>query len=76
MISYSAHHKYLFQLQYFKDNPDSNNPAYNTKKGIYDEGCGLDNVMMSWGHDEYMYLVSLYKHVNIDLDVIKKLRQK
>lgn len=66
MISYSAH-KYLFQLQYFKDNPDSNNAAYNTKKGIYDEGCGLDNVMMSWGHDEYMYLVSLCKHGEISI---------
>lgn len=46
------------------------------KKGLYATGLGLDNVIMSWGHDEYMYLVSLYKHVNIDLDVIKKLRQK
>ncbi|XP_020958661.1 inositol oxygenase 2-like [Arachis ipaensis] len=48
----NTHHKY------FKNNPDNNNPAYNTKNGIYTEGCGLDNVIMSWGHDEYMYLVS------------------
>ena len=46
-----------FALQYFKENPDYNNPAYNTKLGIYSEGCGLENVLMSWGHDEYMYLV-------------------
>ncbi|KAL0315723.1 UNVERIFIED_CONTAM: Inositol oxygenase 1 [Sesamum radiatum] len=46
-----VHHKY------FKDNSDFNNPAYNTKNGIYQEGCGLDKVLMSWGHDEYMYLV-------------------
>ncbi|KAL0426945.1 UNVERIFIED_CONTAM: Inositol oxygenase 4 [Sesamum latifolium] len=45
-----VHHKY------FKDNSDINNPAYNTKNGIYQEGCGLDKVLMSWGHDEYMYL--------------------
>ena len=25
--------------------------------GVYEEGCGLDNVDMSWGHDEYMYMV-------------------
>ena len=25
--------------------------------GIYKEGCGLDNVLMSWGHDEYLYHV-------------------
>lgn len=53
-------------MQHFKSNPDYNNPAYNTKLGIYSEGCGLDNVMMSWGHDDYMYLVCLsstQKHV-------------
>ncbi|KAI4350760.1 hypothetical protein L6164_005181 [Bauhinia variegata] len=48
----NVHHKY------FKQNPDYNNPAYNTKNGICKEGCGLDNVMMSWGHDDYMYLVA------------------
>lgn len=48
----NVHHKY------FKENPDYNNPAYNTKYGIYSEGCGLDNVMISWGHDDYMYLVA------------------
>lgn len=41
------------------DNPDVKNSAYNTKNGIYKEGCGLDNVMMSWGHDDYMCLVSV-----------------
>ncbi|KAK6135980.1 hypothetical protein DH2020_030252 [Rehmannia glutinosa] len=44
-------------MQQFKDSPDYNNPAYNTKLGIYSEGCGLDNVSMSWGHDDYMYLL-------------------
>ena len=24
---------------------------------IYDPGCGLDNIHMSWGHDEYVYHV-------------------
>lgn len=47
-----VHHKY------FKQNPDYNNPNYNTKNGIYRPGCGLDNVLMSWGHDDYMYLVA------------------
>ncbi|XP_039051906.1 probable inositol oxygenase isoform X2 [Hibiscus syriacus] len=44
--------------KYFKDNPDFNNPKYNPKYGIYKEGCGLDNVLMSWGHDDYMYMVA------------------
>jgi inositol oxygenase len=50
-----------FHFQYFKENPDYNNPAYNTRCGIYSEKCGLNNVMMSWGHDDYMYLVSPQK---------------
>ncbi|XP_073289762.1 inositol oxygenase 4-like [Primulina huaijiensis] len=47
-----VHHKY------FKTNPDLENPSYNTKNGIYEEGCGLENVLMSFGHDDYMYLVA------------------
>ena len=46
-------------MQYFKESPESKNPAYNTKNGIYAEGCGLNNVMISWGHNDYMYLVIL-----------------
>ncbi|KAI6690108.1 hypothetical protein NL676_026936 [Syzygium grande] len=47
-----VHHKY------FEENPDYHNPAYNTKYGVYSEGCGLNNVLMSWGHDDYMFLVA------------------
>ena len=39
----------------FEGNPDINDPIYSTKHGIYSEGCGMDNVMLSWGHDEYLY---------------------
>eukprot|EP01135_Chromosphaera_perkinsii_P005315 Nk52_evm3s340 gene=Nk52_evmTU3s340 len=41
----------------FEKNPDSSDPKYNTKYGMYKENVGLDNVLMSWGHDEYMYQV-------------------
>lgn len=44
------------------ENADFNNPKYNTKTGIYSEGCGLENVLMSWGHDDYMYLVNSLIH--------------
>jgi inositol oxygenase len=43
--------------EYFAANPDSNVPEYQTKVGVYQEGCGLDKVDLSWGHDEYMYHV-------------------
>lgn len=38
-------------------NPDSSDPVYSSKHGIYSPGCGMDNVMLSWGHDEYLYHV-------------------
>jgi inositol oxygenase len=43
--------------EFFRDNPDSRNSVYQTRLGIYSEGCGLDNVDLSWGHDEYLYHV-------------------
>ena len=43
--------------QYFELNPDNNNPVYNTKYGIYQPNCGLDNVLINFGHDLYLYLV-------------------
>lgn len=43
--------------EFFGDNPDSHNPEYQSRCGIYSEGCGLDNVHLSWGHDEYLYQV-------------------
>lgn len=39
------------------DNPDSNDARYNAELGIYTANCGLDKVMLSWGHDEYLYHV-------------------
>ena len=41
--------------EFFEANPDFNDPRYNTRLGVYEEGCGLRKVEMSWGHDEYMY---------------------
>ena len=43
--------------EFFTENPDYQIPAYQTSCGVYEEGCGLDKVHMSWGHDEYMYHV-------------------
>jgi inositol oxygenase len=43
--------------EFFADNPDSRVPEYQTPHGVYEPGCGLDNVHLSWGHDEYLYHV-------------------
>ncbi len=39
----------------FVANPDSKDEKLMTENGIYQPGCGLENVMLSWGHDEYLY---------------------
>ena len=44
--------------EFFKDNPDSKDPRFQTELGVYEEGCGLDNVHISWGHDEYIYNIA------------------
>jgi inositol oxygenase len=41
----------------FQANEDFRNDRYQTELGIYESGCGLDQVMLSWGHDEYLYHV-------------------
>ena len=40
--------------EYFAGNPDRNVPEYQTKYGIYEPNCGLENVHMSFGHDGYI----------------------
>ncbi|KAJ6042757.1 uncharacterized protein N7446_013823 [Penicillium canescens] len=45
----------IFGTESFKNNEDFENEIYRTKFGIYSPGCGLDNVMLAWGHDEYLY---------------------
>ncbi len=44
--------------EFFALNPDHAVPEYQTPCGIYAEGCGLDQVHLSWGHDEYLYHVT------------------
>jgi len=42
---------------FFEANPDSRDPRFQSRNGVYEEGCGLDRVNLSWGHDEYIYNV-------------------
>uniref|UniRef100_A0A8B9H8I0 Inositol oxygenase n=1 Tax=Astyanax mexicanus TaxID=7994 RepID=A0A8B9H8I0_ASTMX len=47
----------VFRETTFVENPDDKNSSLNTECGIYKTNCGLENVFMSWGHDEYLYQV-------------------
>ena len=50
-----AHSDKIVYPEFFSLNPDSTDERYNTKYGVYAPNCGLRNVHMSWGHDEYVY---------------------
>jgi inositol oxygenase len=43
--------------EYFKLNPDFGNQEFSSELGIYREKVGFDNLLMSFGHDEYLYQV-------------------
>ena len=43
--------------EFFQHNPDYLNSTYQQPLGVYAEGCGLRNVHLSWGHDEYLYQI-------------------
>ncbi len=47
----------IIYYESLKDNPDFNNENYQSELGIYKKNCGLENVVVSFGHDEYLYLV-------------------
>src|SRR5437660_6453553 len=44
--------------EFFAANPDSGKPEYQTQYGIYEPHCGLENVHLSFGHDEYIFRVT------------------
>lgn len=47
----------VVHAELFAANPDAAVPRYASPSGIYGEGCGLDALLLSWGHDEYLYHV-------------------
>jgi inositol oxygenase len=47
----------IVHVDSFNGNPDMKNEQYNSKLGMYKENCGLEQVLMSWSHDEYMFRV-------------------
>lgn len=50
-----------------KKNADFKNPLLNEGLGIYYKECGIENLKISFGHDEYLYLV-LKNNKNHKLD--------
>lgn len=57
--------KSIVYYETLKDNPDF---LRYTKNGIYQEGCGIDNLYITFGHDEYLYRVLKYNSTKHKLD--------
>lgn len=47
----------IVNYEYLHYNKDFSIPEYQKKLGIYERGCGWDNLDFTWGHDEYLYSV-------------------
>ena len=56
-------------------NPDMHDPRYNTKYGMYlPSGVGLSNLLLAWGHDEYMYRMLVANNATIPLEGLDMIR--
>ncbi|XP_026474155.1 inositol oxygenase isoform X2 [Ctenocephalides felis] len=64
----------VYGRESFKGNPDENDTRYNTLYGKYTPNCGLDNLTMSWGHDEYMYRFLLHNGSTLPEQALKIIR--
>ncbi|XP_033609048.1 inositol oxygenase isoform X2 [Cryptotermes secundus] len=64
----------VYRQTSFKNNPDGNNSLYNTKFGIYKPNCGLEDEVMSWGHDEYMYQVLKHNKTTLPEEALYMIR--
>mmetsp|Transcript_90 Transcript_90/g.137 ORF Transcript_90/g.137 Transcript_90/m.137 type:complete len:299 (-) Transcript_90:124-1020(-) len=55
-------------------NPDMQDSRYNTKYGIYQPQCGIDNLMFAWGHDEYMYRMLVANNCTLPREALDMIR--
>jgi inositol oxygenase len=66
--------KQIIFTEFFDENQDSKNELYNTEYGIYEPGCGFDQMEFSFGHDEYMYQVLKHNHNSMPEEALYVIR--
>lgn len=59
---------------FFANNSDSCHPIYSSELGIYSRNCGLENVRMSFGHDEYLYRVIVGNKSTLPISALYAIR--
>ena len=55
-------------------NPDMKDSRYNTKLGMYEEGCGFKNLKFAYGHDEYMYQMLVHNKSTLPNEALQMVR--
>jgi inositol oxygenase len=60
--------------EFNKLNPDMSDPRYETEHGMYEPGCGLDELKFAWGHDEYMYRMLVANNCTIPREGLDMIR--
>ena len=60
--------------EFNKFNLDFNDKKLNTKYGIYESNCGLNNCYCSFGHDEYLYQVLIYNKTKLPEEALYIIR--
>lgn len=45
-----------------------------TKYGMYKPKCGISNLIMSWGHDEYLYRVLIHNKTKLPKEALTMIR--
>ena len=64
----------VYGIQSFRGNQDLENQKYASKVGMYEENCGINNLLMSWGHDEYLYQVLKAHQTKLPDEALKIIR--
>jgi inositol oxygenase len=55
-------------------NDDENDTRFNTAKGMYETGCGFENVSLAWTGTEYMCFMLKHNEVDIPEEGLSILR--
>lgn len=55
-------------------NPDADVKQYQGSCGMYEPGCGLENLLFAYGHDEYMYRMLIHNKTTIPKEGLAMIR--
>jgi len=57
-----------------ESNPDASDERYNSELGMYSAACGMNNVLMAYGHDEYLYQMLVANKTTIPIEGLYMVR--